>query len=64
MNAKQKALYQAMSDISEDCYCAGWHDDHDEPGLDVDSWGPRFIPMQDWLELYAQHRRSGEGPTV
>jgi hypothetical protein len=24
MNWKQKALYDLMSDISEDCYCAGW----------------------------------------
>ena len=24
MDWKQRALYQLMSDISEDCYCAGW----------------------------------------
>jgi hypothetical protein len=24
MNWKQRALYQLMSDISENCYCAGW----------------------------------------
>lgn len=23
-NAKQHELYKCMSDISEDCYCAGW----------------------------------------
>jgi hypothetical protein len=24
MNWKQRALYKLMSEISEDCYCAGW----------------------------------------
>jgi hypothetical protein len=24
LTPKQEALYQLMSDISEDCYCAGW----------------------------------------
>jgi len=23
-NGKQRLLYETMSDISEDCYCAGW----------------------------------------
>jgi hypothetical protein len=25
MNEKQRELYETMSDISEDCYCAGWY---------------------------------------
>lgn len=29
MDWKQRALYQLMSDISEDCYCAGWMSDNE-----------------------------------
>lgn len=94
---KQQELCATMSDISEDCYCAGWmnglefaiwsamqdgdlrygmgemdadqlercrmlakeldgwviwfDDDYDE-SLPVDEWGPRFVSMSKWLEIY------------
>lgn len=99
MTDNQEALYQLMSDISEDCYCAGWMmglelaiwgalqdgdrtygmgemdaeqleqcrtlaneidgwivwvDDDDIPGLPSCEWGPRFLPMADWLALYTK----------
>ena len=31
-----------------------WHDDEVEPGLSSEEWGPRFIPMPQWLEMYAK----------
>ena len=33
-NEKQRELYETMSDISEDCYCAGWM-----MGLEFALWG-------------------------
>ena len=100
-NWKQRALYALMSEISEDCYCAGWmmgteytlweiisefgakrnwgqgevqqwqiddlhaisveiggwirwRDDHEEPGLHHDEWGPVFTPMAEWLAMYQE----------
>ena len=34
MTAQQRELYELMSDISEDCYCAGWM-----TGLEFAIWG-------------------------
>ena len=96
---KQRELYELMSDISEDCYFAGWMtgleyaifgalqdgdlsygmgemdsdqveevralskeldgwivwvDSDDEPDLPCEEWGPRFIPMADWLKKVAR----------
>ena len=96
---EQRELYELMSEISEDCYCAGWMiglehaiwgalqdgdrrygmgvmdevqlekvralskklngwivwiDDDDAPGLPIDKWGARFIPMDEWLQLKAE----------
>lgn len=95
-NAQQRELHDLMSDISEDCWCAGWllnneHtiwealqggdrtygqgeidaerleriralsaeldgwivwiDDRDEPGMPVEQWGCRFVPLATWLEM-------------
>ncbi len=99
LNWKQKALYERMSDISEECYAAGWMsgneytlwnmlanadasrlygmcnvsendlaelreisteiggwirwvDDHDDPDLPCEEWGPAFIAMADWLPMF------------
>lgn len=34
-----------------------WWDDADEPGLDNDGWGPRFVTMDEWEVL--QKKRYG-----
>ena len=97
-NEQQHALYELMSDISEDCYCAGWMmgneyaiwaalqsgdrryglgemdaeqlercrhlaaeldgwilwvDDDTDPDMPVEEWGPRFVPMAQWLAMVA-----------
>jgi hypothetical protein len=89
----QEALYMLMSDISEECYCAGWLIDNEfrlwsavaDPADDrqygmgeiepeqiaklkelselVGGWivwkdGAQFVPMQEWLAMYAE--RKGE----
>ena len=104
MNAKQRELYELMSDISEDCFCAGWmggleysiwetlqdgdrrygmgemdatqleqcrelskeldgwviwYDDSNESELPIDEWGPRFVPMADWLKM-VEYQKSGQ----
>ncbi|KFB68906.1 hypothetical protein [Candidatus Accumulibacter vicinus] len=96
MTDQQHKLYELMSGISEDCYCAGWYmgneyhiwaalqdgdrgygmgemdaeqlgkcrtlaleldgwviwyDDNNDPELPVEEWGPRFIPMAEWLKM-------------
>lgn len=99
MTDQQRELYELMSDISEDCYCAGWmhgleyaiwgalqggdrrygmsemdaaklercrvlakeldgwviwYDDDDEDNdavLPINEWGPRFVPMAEWLKM-------------
>lgn len=28
-----------------------WVDDDIEPSLPVDQWGPRFVPMETWLQM-------------
>lgn len=99
-SASQRELCDTMSDISEECYCAGWMsgleyalwgalqtsdliygmseidaeqlqrcgqlaqelggwivwvDDHDLPGTSWQEWGKRFVPMDEWLEMYRRH---------
>ncbi len=96
MTDQQRELYEVMSDISEDCYCAGWmlgleyaiwgalqdgdrsygmsemdaaqlercrvlakeldgwviwYDDDKDAELPLDEWGPRFVPMAEWLKM-------------
>ena len=93
---QQIELYELMSEISEDCYCAGWMmgleyaiwgalqdgdlrygmgemdaaslmrcralsltlggwivwvDDDTDPSLTHEHWGPRFVPMDVWLQM-------------
>jgi hypothetical protein len=104
LTSRQMELYQVMSDISEDCYCAGWligneytiwsaiqsgdhryglaeiepeqleqcrilseelggwivwADDETDPVLPRDMWGPKFVSMSEWLEMFAQEITKG-----
>lgn len=99
LTPQQTELYELMSEISEECYCAGWmngnefrlwravidptddrwygmaeievaqverlralstgiggwivwFDDQDDPDLPPAQWGPRYVPMADWLKQY------------
>lgn len=96
LTEKQRELYELMSQISQDGYCARWmrgceyaiwnalqsgcrrygieeigiaqfercrtlseelngwiiwYDEIDEPGLPVELWGARFVPMDEWLTM-------------
>ena len=98
LTPQQHALYEAISDISEDRWCAGWligieyqlwaelqgdsqqhgideldqaqfekvraladqvggwiiwADDQTHPDLPTVEWGPRFVPLPEWLEMVA-----------
>ena len=98
----QRALYEAISAVSEDRWCAGWlmgikyqlwgelhdgsrrygidqlddaqletvralsdevggwiiwADDQSHPDLPRDDWGPRFVPLPEWLAMVAAERQ-------
>lgn len=100
LTVKQRELAELMSEISGDCYCAGWMSGleyalwnlvlypsgprhygqsevpladikqmdmlsqeiggwivwkDDEDGLPLEEWGEYFIPMDQWIEMYAKH---------
>ncbi len=50
-NDKQRELYETMSDISEDCYCAGWM-----MGLEFAIWGA----LQDGDRRYGMSEMDAE----
>lgn len=50
-NDKQRELYDTMSDISEDCYCAGWM-----MGLEYAIWGA----LQDGDRRYGRGEMDAE----
>jgi hypothetical protein len=96
LEPKQRELFETMSDISEECYFAGWMmglehaiwgalqdgnreyglgemdaeqlercrtlskeldgwiiwaDDDIDPDFPVEDWGPRFVPMDEWVKM-------------
>ena len=102
LTPRQRALYEAISDVSEARWCAGWlmgieyqlwaelHDagsrqgtderddaqletvralsdavsgwiiwvdDQTHPDLPSDAWGPRFVPLPEWLAMVAAERQ-------
>jgi hypothetical protein len=34
-----------------------WADDQTHPDLPTDEWGPRFVPLPEWLDMVAAERR-------
>lgn len=53
MDWKQRALYQLMSDISEECYCAGWMS-----GNEYTLW--RMVSDQTEERRYGMHEVEAE----
>jgi len=101
LTPQQRALYEAISDVSEARWCAGWlmgieyqlwaelhdagsrqgtderddaqletvrtlsdavggwiiwADDQTHPDLPTNEWGPRFVPLPEWLAMVAAER--------